>query len=179
MKNKASKLLDLNLEGSIDKETYLDKKGNFDKKIKKLEEEKTIISSKSNYVKKHNDAIQKFKEQFKNNIALERFDSEVFEILVERIIVGTNENGIGNPRALTFVLRNGEKKVNMSECYEMDINFTDRVKHFPLILEFESFCDIITFDKKNEIGVGKNIHNMFSSFEYLPFVLHLSSLHNE
>lgn len=57
-----------------------------------------------------NQELNKFKTLFKDNEIMPEFDKDVFEIMIEKVIIGEKEeNGNTNPRVVTFILKSGNK----------------------------------------------------------------------
>ena len=105
---KINKLVDLRLEGGINKEFYDDK---YEKLLNQLETKKSyrdkmaIVASKKQDTEKR---LMKFKQVLEQNIILEEFDPNVFESIIEKVIVGgIDENGNKDPEQLTFVYKTG------------------------------------------------------------------------
>lgn len=65
-----------------------------------------------------NQGLNKFKTLFKDNEIMPNFDKDVFELMIEKVIIGENDSkGKINPRVITFILKSG----NEIKC-EDDIN---------------------------------------------------------
>ena len=57
-----------------------------------------------------NQGLNKFKKLFKDNEIMPKFDKDVFELIIEKVIIGEKEsNGKTNPRAITFILKFGNE----------------------------------------------------------------------
>lgn len=57
-----------------------------------------------------NQGLNKFKTLFKDNEIMPEFDKDVFELMIEKVIIGEKEEkGNINPRAITFILKFGNK----------------------------------------------------------------------
>lgn len=103
---KISSLIDLLLEKKISKEEY-------DKKYEKLQEEISQKQEEYDFENSNNSSrdyllsrLEGFKKTILSNKALKKFDPEVFELLVEKIIVGGyDENGVSDPYKLTFIFK--------------------------------------------------------------------------
>lgn len=102
-------MLNLVLDGTIDKEMYISRRDKLSKKIKKIEkqqeeqamniEDETIMNSGKNKIKA-------FFE--KEDLRLEEFDEKIFETLVHKAIIGeVEENGERNPYVINFVFKSG------------------------------------------------------------------------
>jgi len=102
-----------------------------------------------------------------------KFDKDVFELMIERVIIGEKEeNGNINPRVITFILKSGneikckddkKEQKNQQSSYEVSQNYLQPMceprgvllgaisKRFDTIVEFSVFEDFVSFEKK-----GKN-----------------------
>ena len=57
-----------------------------------------------------NQGLNKFKTLFKDNEIMLEFDKDVFELMIEKVIIGEKEeNGDINPRVITFILKSGNE----------------------------------------------------------------------
>ncbi len=107
--------MDLHLEGILEKENFESKYTELLdelEKVKAKEEELQTITSKEDNLK---DRIDTFRKLFENNEILKEFDREIFESVIEKIIVGKiDEDGNNNPPySVTFIFKTGlviEKK---------------------------------------------------------------------
>ncbi|MGB4607249.1 MAG: recombinase family protein, partial [Sedimentibacter sp.] len=67
------------------------------------------------------DRIDTFRKLFENNEILKEFDREIFESVIEKIIVGKiDEDGNKNPYSVTFIFKTGleiEKNDKKSNLY--------------------------------------------------------------
>ena len=101
------------------------------------------------------------------------FDKDVFELMIEKVIIGEKDNnGENNPRVITFILKSGneikckddkKEQKNQQSSYEVSQNYLQPMcepcgvllsaisKRFDTIVEFTAFEDFISFDRK-----GKN-----------------------
>lgn len=116
-----------------------------------------------------NQWLNKFKALFKDNEIMPNFDKDVFELIIEKVIIGEKDSkGKINPRVITFILKSGneikcEEDKNQQSSYEAQENYLQNVsepcwmllgaisKRFDTIVEFTAFEDFISFEKK-----GKN-----------------------
>lgn len=97
--------------------------------------------------------MDKFKQQFEGNQIMEKFDKDVFEVLIRKVIIWEEtDNKQISPRTLIFVLKNGKS----SKKQEADL---EEIKNYPVILQFDSSKDIIHFDKVATFTYEKNIES--------------------
>ena len=110
LEKKKSKLVDMHLEEIIDKETYESKYADLVSKQEQLVEERQKLQETSDNEKDIKKRLKEFKKTLEQNEVLDKFDSYVFESIVEKVIVGgLDENGNVDPAQLTFVYKTGLK----------------------------------------------------------------------
>lgn len=105
-KSKRTKLTDLFLDDKITKEAYDEKMEEFNQKISNAEEEREIYVANANMQRNVSKRMKEIREQIKVTKVLKNFDRTVFESIVEKVIVGEqNQDGISDPYKVTFVLK--------------------------------------------------------------------------
>ena len=110
LKEKIDKLIDLNLNGTISIETLREKKAKLQNKINKIEKEQEHLQLELEDGVILNQGLNKFKTLFKDNDIMPEFDKDVFELMIEKVIIGEREtNGKANPRVITFILKSGNE----------------------------------------------------------------------
>ena len=115
LKEKIDKLIDLNLNGTITLEILKDKKAKLQNKINKIEKEQKHLQIEVEDSNSLNQGLNKFKSLFKDDEIMSEFDKDVFELMIEKVIIGEKEaNGNINPRVITFILKSG----NEIKCQE-------------------------------------------------------------
>jgi len=110
-KTKKNKLLELNLDGLLDKET-------FTAKYQQLSTEENEINSRIAELTDDMESgvsastrIAEFRKVLGANTELEKFDPLVFEAVVDYVLVGeVSEDGTHDPYYLTFVFKDGSKQ---------------------------------------------------------------------
>ena len=110
LKNDDKRLIQLKIDGLIDDESFKEKEKDIRLKINKLQ------SSYNEYVninKNQKDIklrINEFKSKINKTDQFDFFDKDVFEALVDKVIVGGyDENGNEDPYKIVFVLKTGNK----------------------------------------------------------------------
>lgn len=129
LKEKIDKLIDLNLNGTISVETLREKKAKLQNKINKIEKEQEHLQLELEDGLSLNQGLNKFKTLFKDNEIMPKFDKDVFELIIEKVIIG--EMGAykkANPRVITFILKSGneikcEDNKNQQLPYEDNVNY--------------------------------------------------------
>ena len=177
LKEKIDKLIDLNLNGTITLETLQEKKAKIQNKINQIQKEQEHLQLELEDSISLNQGLNKFKTLFKDNEIMAEFDKDIFELMIERVIIGEKEtNGKNNPRVITFILKSGneikcqEDKIKddlQQSSYEASQNYLQTVceprgvlcvagvKEMPVILEITSFQDTIMFHKRGRFGLEK------------------------
>lgn len=103
-----SKLVDMGLDGIIDKDTYISKEKEMKKQLNDCENKKAELidlKTKNNIVSKKIKEIEKIVNA---PTSIKEFDKETFDSIVERIIIGeVDEDGNSNPNVIRFILKTG------------------------------------------------------------------------
>ncbi|MCI8272818.1 MAG: hypothetical protein HFJ55_01900, partial [Clostridia bacterium] len=134
-----------------------------------------------------NQGLNKFKTLFKDNEIMPEFDKDVFELMIEKVIIGEKEEkGNINPRVITFILKSGneikcedstteknsavQRQENQQSSYEVSKNYLQPMcepcgmllgaisKELDKIVEFTAFEDFISFERKGKNKV-KRVEN--------------------
>ena len=108
LNEKKHRLLDMHLEGTLDKETFQEKLIEIDSQLDKLKTEKGYCKAQLDEelsLKRRTDA---FKKTLAEHKTLEQFDRLVFESIVSKVIIGgIDEAGNNDPHSITFVFKTG------------------------------------------------------------------------
>jgi len=108
--SKISNLLDLKLENYIDKDAYMKKEIELTEKLKDLKEKRINVEKKMNSNQEISNRLKKIEKVLSGNNKITEFDREVFDSLVECIIVGEkNDDGTENPYVIKFILKTGKE----------------------------------------------------------------------
>lgn len=116
-KQKKDNLLNLKLNGLIEDSVFAEKNFTLSQKIDSLEktlEHLAMEREERNLVEKR---IRNFRDTLQNGEVIEKFEREVFETVIDHVIVGGyDENGKENPSMLTFVYKSGsQNKLNAKQ----------------------------------------------------------------
>jgi len=107
--NKQSKLIDLLVEENITKEILNSKMEGLNTELKSIEKRLNEIKTNEKTYQKKTSKLEKIVEILENKKQLEEFDSDVFESVVERIIIGEKlEDGTLNYKTIKFILKTGD-----------------------------------------------------------------------
>lgn len=117
---KISKLVDLHLDGSIGKEVYEQKYEELSDVLEKMKAERFDLENTMDEEKTIKVRISAFRKLFESNKPLTVFDPDVFETVIEEVVLGgEEEDGMKNPFMLTFIFKTG---------LTTHINCTDKAK---------------------------------------------------
>ena len=79
-------------------------------KINKITKEQEHLQLEIEDSMSLNQGLNKFKTLFKNNEIMPNFDKDVFELMIEKVIIGEKgSKGKGNPRVITFILKSDDE----------------------------------------------------------------------
>lgn len=105
---KLGKLVEMNIEGIINKETYEEKYHATTQELEKANKELSGLDEAYEQEKQLKDKLKSFRRAFDNNEALESFDRKIFENVIDHVIVGKfNDDVTINPYSVTFVFKAG------------------------------------------------------------------------
>lgn len=114
---KRKKLLDSYLNGVIEQDLYEEKDLEIGKEIQKINAQLKKLDLQLDEEECLQVRMQKIKETLETHTVLEEFDREVFESVIEKVIVGGyDENGNKDPYRITFVYKSGWKdSINLTK----------------------------------------------------------------
>lgn len=164
MENKISRLVDLMVEGTLDNQTFEQKKENYLSKLEKIKhqlEQLSLISEDEEDIER---GISKMRKVLKED-NLTCFDKEIFDALVDYIIIGGyDENGQIDPYMIKFICKS---KFNFSERKDIttekilnnnDLRKTSINNYIP-ILDFISRQQFFMFEKDDRGKQTKKVIN--------------------
>lgn len=154
LEDKQNKLLNLVLDGTIDKEMYASRKDELNKKIKKIEKQQEELSRDVEDEAIMNSGRNKIKAFFEEeDLRLEEFDEEIFEALVHKAIIGeVKDNGEKDPYVINFVFKSGFEYDKIKAKTDSLIS-SEKV----LILQFDSFQNFVSFEKQPDGSLQKKL----------------------
>ena len=107
---KLNNLLELNLEGRINKEQYTMKFDELETELIKIDSKIQSLLKETNRNESIKNRLNKFKSLFKNIDIMPKFDKDVFECLIDKVIIGEiEENGTITPYTIRFICKNGSE----------------------------------------------------------------------
>jgi len=108
IETKLGKLVELNIEEIINKETYEEKYTVASTELEKLKEELGHLDGAFEEQKELEKKMKSFRLAFDKNELLEEFDREIFENVIDKVIIGkVDEDGKENPYSVTFIFKTG------------------------------------------------------------------------
>lgn len=153
LKNKCNKLLDYMLDGTIDKATYAEKKEDCLAKIKEIDTQITKIKDTIEDDDSVERGLKKFKKVFDDNTIMEEFDIDVFDALVDYIIVGGyNESGRADPYMLRFIVKTRSNIFKKEE----DVSKEHIIERSKLTEDYKNFVLLDFIDKQNFIAYDRD-----------------------
>ncbi len=161
IKQKLNKILELTMDGTIEKSIYKNKKEEFNKEITKIEEQQEQLKSELEDEKRIDSGIEKIRSIFQNETIIEKFDKDVFDALVYKVIIGeTTKNG-EDPYAIKFIFKSGFESYNSKEDIQLiETKLKTAIeKEETTILDFTSMQNFIRFEKEKAGSLSKNIQN--------------------
>lgn len=105
---KISKLLDLHLDGKIDKIDYEDKYEELRSKLDGLKTQRLELDTLQDQEKTIVQRVTAFRKIFESGKELTEFDPDVFKTVIEKVILGgLDADGIADPYMITFIFKTG------------------------------------------------------------------------
>lgn len=157
-RNECNKLLDYMLDGTIDKTTYAEKKEDCLAKIKEIDTQITKIKDTIEDDDSVERGLRKFKKVFDDNTIMEEFDIDVFDALVDYIIVGGyNESGRADPYMLRFIVKTRSNILKKEE----DVSKEHIVERSKLTEDYKNFVLLDFIDKQNFIAYDRDKEGNF------------------
>ena len=107
LNRKMKNLVDMRLEDKIDKEIYSVKYDELANRINELSEEKEVLELSTQNESGLKKRLAEFRKLLQRDQVLKEFDRNVFESIVEKVVIGEEEDGVINPYRLVFVYKTG------------------------------------------------------------------------
>ena len=117
IRQKISNLIDLKLENVIDKEAYIEKEKELQNLLSHILEQKKEYENLTNENHQIAKRLKDIEQVLDTPLKLKEFNREVFENIIDRIIIGeVEEDGTHNNKVIRFILKTGtEFKKNLIE----------------------------------------------------------------
>jgi len=118
---KKKKLLNLLLEEKIEQELLERSLLELGEEEKELSSEIEGLSLQATHEKELSKRIETFKKLINDNIEIKKFDREVFESLIEKVVIGsTDEDGNVDPYSIKFIYKTGLNNAVDGSKYKKD-----------------------------------------------------------
>ena len=168
LKERLKKLLDLKLDNTITEDAFKEKNHEIERKIKNIQKQ---IENKASTVNKEDNLkskMEEIKNLLKSHNIITEFDREVFDILVDKVIIGEiDEKGNKNPYVISFILK-GSKK---TDSYELSEELEKKVKKKsikPISIENKNvICEIKSFQKLKIFEKDEDLFRTKKQLEYI------------
>lgn len=110
LEQKRSNLIDLHLDEKIDRATYERKYDELESTLTELIEVREELESSAQEEIDLDKRLQQFRSVLENNTVLSEFDRNVFESVIEKVIMGKEQEcGRVDPYQMTFIFKTGFK----------------------------------------------------------------------
>ena len=146
LKRKRKNLLNNFLEGTVEKDIYKDTDNTLQSELNQILSEIDLLDAEKEKYDSLEERIRTFKKVLSEERAFSDFDRDVFECLVEKVIVGGyDEDGRKDPYKITFIYKTGftnsiSASKKKSRDSEMGLNAHDEIE------------DACTIHRDNECG---------------------------
>lgn len=148
---------DMRIKEVVTQDDFIKKYQELGVKAEELSKELIILENREEYQKDTKIRVNKLKAYLEKNNILDEFDDEVFESVVEKIVIGErDEQGEIDPHKICFFLKTGisvksenRKEVIETVVKEMGTDTLCRVENEIEILCFYHFCHFNEFVKRH------------------------------
>lgn len=118
---KMNNLVDLKIDDSISDEQFEKKKRKIAEDIEKKEKQRKEIQEEIQSEEAINLRLEKFKKIFADRVILKEFDREVFECLIDKIVIGEKrEDGTYDPYTIKFICKGNSNSQAMFSSSNQD-----------------------------------------------------------
>ena len=165
LEQRISKLIDLAVDGGLDNESFKSKRQSYLDKIEKCEneiEQLQLLTEQDDDIEKGINKIRSIISN-KGSIEVDKFDKEIFDALVDYVIIGGyDENGQNQPYMIRYICK---RNFNFTLNKDLDVqrilknNTIGKIdtNDYITILDFISNQNFISFEK-DELGrLNKNL----------------------
>lgn len=168
LKERLKKLLDLKLDNTITEEAFKEKNYEIERKIRNIQKQKESKASKVNKEDSLKSKMEEIKNLLKNHDIITEFDREVFDILVDKVIIGEiDEEGNKDPYVVSFIL-NSNKKSDIHESLEEPEKKVKKYNIKPINIEDKNvICEIKSFQK---LKVFEKDEDLFRTKKQLDYI---------
>lgn len=155
IEDKINSLINLMIDGTIDKETFNKKKIELNKKIKKIEKDQELFKCQLDDENTFDFGVEKIRKVFdKETKDFRVFDKDIFEALIYKVVIGDyDENGNKDPYVIKFIVKSGIENVKDKIESKVIENILNKEN---LILDFYSWQNYVSFEKQADGSLRKN-----------------------
>ena len=156
IKDKINSLINLMIDGTIDKETFNKKKIELNKKIKKIEKDQELFKCQLDDENTFDFGVEKIRKVFdKETKDFRVFDKDIFEALIYKVVIGDyDENGNKDPYVIKFIVKSGIENVKDKIESKVIENILNKEN---LILDFYSWQNYVSFEKQADGSLRKKL----------------------
>ncbi len=151
--NKKEKLLELMIEGAIDRETYDNKLQKYNNKIEKNEMKMDSLKAEVKNDNSIENGINKLKQLIVSKDEINEFDPEIFDAIVDYAIIGGYaENGQIDPYMIRFICKSKFSLTSSDDVTKEEVINNAHIarSQFDVILDFENRQSIFMFEKDED-----------------------------
>lgn len=145
------KLVDSYLNGVIEQEVYEEKDIKLKKKLSDIEGDLQKLSEQYDDEKSLKRRVSDFRKVLEKNEVLETFDRDIFESIIEKVIVGGyDDNGNKDPYKITFIYKTGFKNEvgNTKQRFSTGSGIVSKAKDLCSHIE-DGVKNLCSFDSDN------------------------------
>ena len=118
VKERMSKLIDLNINQLLDEEVFLRKNQELNEELQQLEKQKDEIFNNKKYIKKEEKRLREIEKELEKSSTVRNFDDEVFKKIISKVIIGDyDKDNNFDPNVVKFVLNLKKIGSNDSEKF--------------------------------------------------------------
>ena len=156
IENKINSLINLMIDGTIDKETFNKKKIELNKKIKKIEKDQELFKCQLDDENSFDFGVEKIRKVFdKEAKDIRVFDKDIFEALIYKVVIGDyDSNGNKDPYVIRFIVKSGIENVKDKIESKVIENILNKEN---LILDFYSWQNYVSFEKQADGSLRKKL----------------------
>ena len=156
IEDKINSLINLMIDGTIDKETFNKKKIELNKKIKKIEKDQELFKCQLDDENTFDFGVEKIRKVFdKETKDFRVFDKDIFEALIYKVVIGDyDENGNKDPYVIKFIVKSGIENVKDKIESKVIENILNKEN---LILDFYSWQNYVSFEKQADGSLRKKL----------------------
>ena len=173
LEQKRKKLVDMHLDGIIDKETYKNKYHDMTAELSKLNDAKAEFQDTASREANIKIRIADFRRVLEHNEVLTEFDRYVFESIIDKVIVGGVDNeGSNDPSMLTFIYKTGfTNSVNGNDHKPERKNAKSKNKLDKLCSNTSTEVNSLYSDNSDDTCGNGGFAGMGRSLDYLTLTL--------